>query len=88
MRTLMGDTMRFEFVFFMTRLLCLQNFKTLFTLYGLPLVSVMCRENIHTNAPPPPKEGNGNSEGRGGRQKGGNFRGCRGLLKEVFFQRV
>ena len=47
MRTLKGDTLRFEFVFFITRLLCLQNFKTLFSLCGLPLVSVMCRENIH-----------------------------------------
>ena len=85
MRTLKGDTMRLEFVFFITRLLCLQNCKTLFSLYGLPLISVMCRENIHT--PPPPltlTEGNGNSEGRGRRQKGGNFQGS--LLKEVFFQ--
>ena len=47
MRTLKGDTLRFEFVFFITRLLCLQNIKTLFSLCGLPLVSVMCRENIH-----------------------------------------
>ena len=29
-------------LFFITRLLCLQNFKTDFSLYGLPLVSVMC----------------------------------------------
>ena len=53
MRTLKGDTLRFEFVFFITRLLCLQNFKTLFSLCGLPLVSVMCRENIHN----PPRRG-------------------------------
>ena len=33
---------RFAFVFFITRLLCLQNFKTLLSLYSLPLVSVMC----------------------------------------------
>jgi len=61
MRTLKGETMRFEFVFFITRLLCLQNFKTLFSPYGLPLVmvSVMCRENIHTNPcpPTPPRRG-------------------------------
>ena len=86
MRTLKVDTMRFEFVFFRTRLRCLLNFKTLFSLYSLPLVSVMCRENMHT--PPPPTEGNRNSEGRGGREKGGNFRGSQGLLKEVSFQGV
>ena len=69
--------MRTLFVFFITRLLCLQNFKTLFSLYGLPLVSVMCSCRKY---PPLPTEGNGNSEGRRGCRKGGNYRGNRGLL--------
>ena len=34
--------MRIALAFFITRLLCLQNFQTLFSLYGLPFVSVMC----------------------------------------------
>ena len=34
--------MTFAFVFFITRLLCLKNFKTLLSHYGLPLASVMC----------------------------------------------
>ena len=44
---------QWELWFFITRLLCLQNFKTLFSLCGLPLASVMCRENIHN----PPRRG-------------------------------
>ena len=77
--------MRFEFVFFITRLLCLENFKTLFSLYGLPLVTVMCSCRKY---PWPPTEGNGNSRGRRGSRKGGNYRGSRGLLTEVFFYGV
>ena len=34
----------FAFVFFTTRLLCLKNFKTLLSLYGLPLASVMLQK--------------------------------------------
>ena len=70
MRTLKGDTLRFEFVFFITRLLCLQNFKTLFSLCGLPLVSVMCRENIHI----PPRRGT--EIPKAGTDLGGGCRGC------------
>ena len=70
MRTLKGDTLRFEFVFFITRLLCLQNFKTLFSLCGLPLVSVMCRENIHN----PPRRGT--EIPKAGTDLRGGCRGC------------
>ena len=67
-----------------TRLLCLQNFKTLFSLYGLPLVSVMCRENIHN----PPRRGTEIPEGLGGCQNEAISEGVGGLLTEVFFQGV
>ena len=67
-----------------TRLLCLQNFKTLFSLYGLPLVSVMCRENIHN----PPRRGTEIPEGLEGCQNEAISEGVGGLLTEVFFQGV
>ena len=76
MRTLKGDTMRLEFVFFITRLLCLQNCKTLFSLYGLPLISVMCRENIHTPPPPlPSRKGTEIPKGGGDVKKGAISKG-------------
>ena len=84
MRTLKGDTMRFEFVFFITRLLCLQNFKTLSSLYGLPLVSVMCRENIHTNPPPTPRRGTEILKGGEDVQKEAISEGVGGCLKRGF----
>ena len=67
-----------------TRMLCLQNFKTLFSLYGLPLVSVMCRENIHN----PSRRGTEIPEGLGGCQNEAISEGVGGLLTEVFFQGV
>ena len=79
MRTLKVDTMRFEFVFFRTRLRCLLNFKTLFSLYSLPLVSVMCRENMHT--PPPQRRGTEIPKGGEDVKKEAISEGVRGCLK-------
>ena len=72
--------MRFAFVFFITRLLCLQNFKTLFSLYGLPLVSVMCRENIHN----PPRRGTEIPKGGEDVKKKGISVGVGGCLQRSF----
>ena len=84
MRTLKGNTIwDLRWYFFITRVLCLQNFKTLFSLYGLPFVSVMTcvvAENIHN----PPTEVNGNSEGRRDVEKEAITEGVGGCLQRSF----
>ena len=77
--------MTFAFVFFITSLLCLKNFKTLLSHYGLPLASVMCSCRKY---PWSPTKGNGNSEGGGGVKKKAISKAVGGCLKEVFFQGV
>ena len=93
MSTLKGDNPRFAFLFctisVLWRLLCLQNFKTLFfSLYGLILVTAMCRtvpENILSPLPHPGRATEiPRGWGGGGVPKGGNFRGSGGLLQRSF----
>ena len=66
--------MRFEFVFFITRLLC----------HSLPLVSVMCRENVHTTPPPPPRRGTEIPRGGEDVKKEAISEGVGGCLKRSF----
>ena len=73
--------MRLEFVFFITRLL--QNCKTLFSLYGLPLISVMCRENIHT-PPFPSRKGTEIPKGGEDVKREAISKGVGGCLKRYF----
>ena len=66
------------------RLLCLQNFKTLFfSLCGLILVTAMCSK--YPYPPAPPMKGNGNSEGMGkGIQKEAIFKGVGACYRGLF----
>ena len=93
MSTLKGDNPRFAFLFctisVLWRLLCLQNFKTLFfSLCGLILVTAMCRtvpENILSPLLHPGRATEiPRGWGGGGSSKRRQFRGSGGLLQRSF----
>ena len=76
--------MRFASVFFITRLLCLQNFKTLSSLYGLPLVSAMQQCVVAENIDNPLRRATEIPRGGGDVEKEAITEGVGGCLQRSF----